>query len=460
MIAHTLAYGVQEYQFPQIDLIKQTLNECGVLKKAIIAVGDVPYAIRGLVAAPTIHRLPEQQHRRGATGQHPRAEADIAVTLDESESPPASTSSRTAQQASPTESCASSDPDDLFPFNVYLAPDPPSWSPPTTITAGGMYQLGLDVFIIADVVDEGNDNDSALSSSNNADGMQADMGDMDVCDTQNGQMMATDKEVEQIGDDVGMTDDGQHIPTPPFTPEVVRFRPIAPRELPPSHPPSSPLSGRSCSHPSLLVACTSTRRDFLVDQESLKSRNQAVYNLSNGHYSESPPSESSTASNTSNEIEDMPSGVPSRLDLSWQFKHIGKAHGARRRQRNHAPIINPVINRHNNDIQTTLFAPEVHSKSTQQAHTTPLSQFLNANSTALTIFGYGDDLDDYARASSITQSDVWIPSGLPTEVEYGHIRAWLEGHRDERNRQVHQASLSEEERVQEEIRKSQEWEEL
>jgi hypothetical protein len=86
----------------------------------------------------------------------------------------------------------------------------------------------------------------------------------------------------------------------------------------------------------------------------------------------------------------------------------------------------------------------------------PTSRFANNFGNHSVIDGFGPTLDAYSRQASIHPRDVWVPSGLSTEMEHGHVEAWLEGHRREHEKLVHESLLREEYRIQEEIRKAME----
>jgi hypothetical protein len=419
MIVHTIAYGVQQHEFPQTEVMEATLDQCRVLKEAVIAVGEVHYAIRGLVAAPKEYPLPKQR-RRGAAGRNFHMQmGSTMVQNDFSSPPPISTSPQTPRQASPVVSSASSDLNDLFPFNTYPAPSPPPWSPPTTITARGLYKLGLDVYIVADVVDEASEDSSAPPSPTDTDGVEADMEDVEVDNSQQDNIDTGFMDEQQVND-IEMQEDSPPIPTPPFTPKAVRFRHFPYTRCTRARPfASSTSTGPSSRLPSLFREIQATSHPMSDRREAQKSRNQYVYGDSNTGYIN-------------------PSSSPS-LRPSPDASYGG------------------------NNVLFALPSGSVHHQPSSQPRTThhkthPLPP-ASAKVPILTISGYGKELDEYARKSLIKHRDVYIPRGLPAEVEFEHIKAWLEGHRREKERQVHAANLGKEARVQRELRDSQECDE-
>jgi hypothetical protein len=352
MVVHTFAYGLQEQQLSPAVL--DALNAYQTLKEAVVAVGRVPYAIRGLVAAPMIYPL-RLRRRREHAASHPATERTERAVQDDmvTQGDPALEPYHTLTQSPVSQRVSSA---------VSVAPAPlstnsvPQWSPPMTMTDDQMLQVSLEALVLAedDVVE------TIETDAYNADAEEADVS------------LPKNLANEQEDTDFDMMNARMHLPTPPFTPEAPRGR----------------------EH---------------VSDRLIRGRRSAAQS----------PSPVSSFSNL----------IPKKPKL-WDLP-LGRS-----------PPLSPASSAENRDSPI------------DYAHTT--SSFANNFGNHRVVDGFGPTLDAYARQASIHPRDIWVPSGLSSDVEHGHVEAWLEGHRREHEKLVHESLLREEYRIQEEIRKAME----
>ncbi|KAL1600765.1 hypothetical protein SLS60_007153 [Paraconiothyrium brasiliense] len=129
MIAHTFAYGIENEQFPDVQMVERVLAwHCATLKEFVDRVGIVRYPIRSLVATPAVYSLPG---RRRKDKEMPLQGDVLAAGL-----------------SSPTLSDVSTlSGDDAFVFSEYPTPSLPRWSR-STISVKDVRDLGLDGWVM------------------------------------------------------------------------------------------------------------------------------------------------------------------------------------------------------------------------------------------------------------------------------------------------------------------------